>query len=116
MLAALRHFYDHFSEAGNSGCCIIDKGRCLSFGSEPYSAWGYHFFQTAENTELTEFVTYVDGWLAPTAPQIAETLGRDMQQLEAGLSFFRGLPSQPDSAVTVTIFRAIGYKSGLAHP
>ncbi len=73
-------------------------------------AWGYHYFQTPTNSDLRDFVTYVDGWLAPTVPQIAQKLGRDLPRLEAGLEFFRHLPEQPEGAVTVTIFRAIGYK------
>ncbi|MGF1603872.1 MAG: class I SAM-dependent methyltransferase [Thermosynechococcaceae cyanobacterium] len=82
----------------------------VGFSDVQNSAWGYHFFQTDANADLKEFVTYVDGWLAPTVAQIAEMLGRDIQKLEAGLNFFRQIPSQPDGAVTVTIFRSLGYK------
>ncbi|PZD74702.1 Demethylmenaquinone methyltransferase [Acaryochloris thomasi RCC1774] len=73
-------------------------------------AWGYHYFQTTANQELKKFVEYVDGWLAPTVPQIAQKLGRDPQQLAAGLDFLRQLPHQPDGAITATIFRATGQK------
>ncbi|EGJ34425.1 hypothetical protein LYNGBM3L_16380 [Moorena producens 3L] len=39
---------------------------------------------------------------------MTEKLGKDYQRLKAGLEFFRGLSKQPESAATITVYRASG--------
>ncbi|WAN70257.1 methyltransferase domain-containing protein [Moorena producens JHB] len=70
--------------------------------------WGFHHFASAESQELDEFLEYVYSCLEPTLRQMTEKLGKDYQRLKAGLEFFRGLSKQPESAATITVYRASG--------
>ena len=72
-------------------------------------AWAYHYFGP-NSKELRDFIAYVEGWLAPTIPQIVEKLGKDRHRLEAGLKDFCNIPNHPEGAATVVLYRGTGVK------
>lgn len=85
-------------------------GRLLEetgFKQVKNSPWGFHFVKQ----ELRDFINYVDQWLTPTLPQMIEQLGKDKDQLELGLNFFRNLPNHPDGAASLVVYRAEGIKA-----
>lgn len=65
-----------------------------------------HHAYSLDSLELKSFIEYVDSWLAPTVEQAANKLGKDLQRLQAGLNWFRGIGDRRDGAVSATIYRA----------
>lgn len=75
-------------------------------------AWVYHYFGR-DSKELRDFIEYVDGWLAPTLPQIIEKLGKDRHRLEAGLKDFCNIPNHPFGASTLVLYRGTAVKGSI---
>jgi len=82
------------------GLMLLEAG----FQQVKNQPWTYHYFGS-QSQQLGDFIEYVDGWLAPTVPQIVEKLGKDASRLEAGLAHFRSIPSHPQGAATIIIYR-----------
>ena len=70
----------------------------------------FHYYSGKNRQRLREFIAYVDSWLAPTAPLIAEKLGKDKTRLTAGLEWFRSISNEDNGAATVIVYRASAIK------
>jgi ubiquinone/menaquinone biosynthesis C-methylase UbiE len=69
-----------------------------------------HHSVSNNRKEFKGFIDYIDSWLAPTIPQMVEKLGKNKEQLLAGLKWFHQLSEQNNGAITVVIYRASGIK------
>lgn len=69
---------------------------------------GFYHCSSSENQDLHEWLEYTYSFMEPTITQITQNLGKDAQRLKAGVEFLRSLSTQPESAATVTIYRASG--------
>lgn len=74
-----------------------------SVANQPFPV---HHAHSLDSQELRSFVEYVDSWLAPIVDLAAATLDKDVQQLNAGLNWFRSISGREDGAVSATIYRA----------
>ena len=68
-----------------------------------------HHAHSLNSKDLRDFIEYVDSWLAPTVEQAVTKLGKDIQKLQAGLDWFRGISDRHNGAVSVTIYRATAF-------
>jgi ubiquinone/menaquinone biosynthesis C-methylase UbiE len=89
---------------GQSLGTLLTQVGFKSVENQPFSV---HHAHSLDSQELRGFIEYVDSWLAPIVDQVAVKLGRDVNQLNAGLNWFRSIPGRDDGAVSATIYRAI---------
>ena len=68
-------------------------------------ALSFHYYSSKDRQKLAEFIAYVDSWLAPTVPLIAEKLGKDKAKLIAGLEWFRSISNRDNGAATIVVYR-----------
>lgn len=70
----------------------------------------FHYYSSQDRQKLQQFIAYINSWLAPTVPQIAEKLGKEQAKLAAGLEWFRHISNQDNGAATVVIYRVFATK------
>ena len=73
-------------------------------------ALSFHYSYSQSKQQLQQLITYIDSWLAPTIPQIAEKLHQDRARLIAGLEWFRDVATKGNGAATVTVYRVSAIK------
>jgi ubiquinone/menaquinone biosynthesis C-methylase UbiE len=71
---------------------------------------GFHH-STGGGPGLSAFVAYLLGFLEPMVPRLSGELGRDSQQLRAGIAAMRALPALPVASFTQIVFRASGVRA-----
>ena len=82
----------------------------VGFNKVENRALSFHYNSHQNPQQLLEFISYVDSWLAPTVPQIADKLGKDKAKLSNGLEEFRNVGIKENSAVTAVIYKATATK------
>lgn len=92
---------------GQSLGFLLDRAGFNQIKVEPFAV---HHAYSLEPEQLRGFIKYVDSWLAPTVPQAATKLGKDLTRLETGLKWFRNISDRPDGAISATIYRAYATK------
>ena len=88
---------------GQSLGTLLTKASFSRVENKPFPV--HHAFNL-DSQKLRGFIEYVDSWLAPTVEQAATELGKDLQKLQAGLNWFRGIADRSDGAISATIYRA----------
>ena len=68
----------------------------------------FHNFFRQSSKKVQSFIDYVNSWLALTIPQIVGKLNKNHEILLAGLNNFENMRNNPDSTVTVVIYRVTG--------
>lgn len=86
---------------------LLQKG---GFTTVKNKALSFHFSAQQNSQKLAEFINYVDSWLAPTVPLIAEKISRDKTRLEKGLEEFRAVGKSTEGTATAVIYRGSGIK------
>ncbi len=72
--------------------------------------FGFHYSNSTERNELSQFIDYIYAWLEPTKEEAIAKLAKDPERLSPGLEFFRTLPEHPEGAITAIIYRATAVK------
>ncbi|MGD1910284.1 MAG: hypothetical protein ACFB2X_05345 [Rivularia sp. (in: cyanobacteria)] len=62
----------------------------------------FHYFNA--------WMEYIDATIEPTLIQMTRKLGKNLEQLKAGLEFWRSIPKQLDSAASITVYEASGIR------
>ena len=84
------------------GTLLVEAG----FDRVNNQPFAIHHAHCLNSKNLRDFIEYVDSWLAPTVEQAVTKLGKDIQKLQAGLDWFRGISDRHNGAASVTIYRA----------
>jgi len=71
---------------------------------------GFHYSNSTDRHELSQFIDYIYAWLEPTKEEAIAKLAKDPERLSSGLEFFRTLPEHREGAITAIIYRATAVK------
>lgn len=100
--------FDYFDRFGQAYAGRLQGNWLLEAGFREIrnGPVGFHFCFGQDPSRLRAHVDYVVGFLEPSLPNLAASLGADLIRLRRGLEHFRSIAGRPDACVTQLAYRA----------